>query len=240
MQYFFLINNIKCGSCVNSITSLLSERIEATNIVFDNLNTQISFITDQEVNTNSLNQLLKEIGDYLVSDKILLESSITYKSISQSVSYKPIYLIFSYLIGINILISLIKFNLDTFMMNFMASFFIVFSFFKILDLKGFADGFSSYDIVARRFYIYGYIYPFIELCFGIAYLLCGQDLYLNMAVFFVMLIASIGVIKAKLMKQQFYCACVGTFLKVPLGSIAIIEYITMVVMSLIMIFIIIG
>jgi hypothetical protein len=49
-----------------------------------------------------------------------------------------------------------------------------------------------------------------------------------------MLISSIGVIKAKLSKQQFYCACVGTFLKVPLGNIAIIEDLLMMMMAFFM------
>jgi len=36
------------------------------------------------------------------------------------------------------------------MLDFMAGFFLVFSFFKLLDLRGFADAYQSYDIIARR------------------------------------------------------------------------------------------
>jgi hypothetical protein len=152
--------------------------------------------------------------------------------------YKPIYILFGYLLATNILIAISSssnFQLEKFMTNFMASFFLVFSFFKMLDLKGFADGYSSYDIIARKNYRYGYFYPFIELGFGVGYILFDTNIYLNITVFIIMLISSIGVIKAKLNKQKFDCACVGTFLKVPLGNITIIEDITMVIMSLFMV-----
>ena len=53
---------------------------------------------------------------------------------------------------------------------FMAGFFITFSFFKFLDLRAFADSYSMYDLLAKRVRTYGFVYPFIELAMGIAYL----------------------------------------------------------------------
>lgn len=50
---------------------------------------------------------------------------------------------------------------------FMAGFFIVFAGFKLMDLKGFAEGYSTYDLLAQRWSGYGYIYPFVELAFGL-------------------------------------------------------------------------
>ena len=49
---------------------------------------------------------------------------------------------------------------------FMSGFFITFAGFKLIDLKGFVEGYSTYDLLAKRFASYGYIYPFIELFFG--------------------------------------------------------------------------
>lgn len=151
-------------------------------------------------------------------------------------SYKPIYLIFTYLLLINFIISAKSMQIESFMPNFMASFFFVFSFFKFLDLKGFAKGYSSYDIIASNFYFYGYIYPFLELGFGLGYLFLGKNIFLNIIVFIVMFISSIGVIRAKFGGERFTCACVGTFLKVPLGNIAIIEDVTMTIMAVLLIF----
>jgi hypothetical protein len=51
---------------------------------------------------------------------------------------------------------------------FMSGFFLVFSFFKMLDINGFADSYSMYDIVAKKLKAWGYIYVFVELALGLA------------------------------------------------------------------------
>lgn len=229
MIHKFAINGIACASCIQKISALLSTKINATSINFSANNTVIEFSTTTTIDIKQINQLLKKIGNYSVGS---INTTVSSKNLEDNLSYKPIYMIFTYLILVNLVISLRSMELINFMPNFMASFFLVFSFFKLLDIKGFADGYSSYDIIAKRFYFYGYIYPFIEFSFGFGYLIIPHNLYFNSAVFLLMLISSIGVIKAKLSKQQFYCACVGTFLNVPLGSIAIIEDLLMTVMSL--------
>jgi hypothetical protein len=57
-----------------------------------------------------------------------------------------------------------------FMYPFMGYFFIFFSLFKLFDLRGFVDGFSMYDLLTQRLRTYGYVYPFLELFLGLAYL----------------------------------------------------------------------
>lgn len=201
-------------------------------MTFNESNSIIRFSSNLNHGLEHLNNQLVLIGDYQ------LESMINPINMHNHLSsYKPIYIIFSYIFIISMIGSFIHsrhFDLEVFMTNFMAGFFLIFSFFKMLDLKGFAASYSLYDIIAKRFYAYGYIYPFIELSFGLLYLLFANSIYLNVFVCLIMLISSIGVIKARLSKQLFTCACVGTFLKVPLGNITIIEDITMVFMSLIM------
>src|SRR5919108_2926504 len=54
---------------------------------------------------------------------------------------------------------------------FMIGFFLVFAGFKLIDLKGFTEGYSTYDLLAKRIFVYGYVYPFIELFFGLAMIL---------------------------------------------------------------------
>lgn len=224
MHYKFNISGITCSACIEKITELLEKKLDIKNLTFSQENSQIEFDSAADIDAKRLNILLATIGKYTVAvDSI------------DDTSYKPIYLIFGYLIAVNLLITMKNFQIEVFMANFMAGFFLIFSFFKMLDLKGFAEGYASYDIVAKRFFNYGYAYPFIELGFGIGYLLFSKSLFLNIIVFIVMLISSAGVIKAKLSKQSFYCACVGTFLKVPLGTLAIIENLTMTIMSLLMI-----
>jgi len=237
-HYKFNISGITCNNCIAKIIKLLEEQLAATEISFSNANKAIEFNTNIPVNMEQLNQLLTTIGNYKINELALPENINNAKDTpDDAASYKPIYIIFAYLIAISIIVKLKGANFETALASGMAGFFLIFSFFKMLDLKGFAEGYSSYDIIAKRFYNYGYIYPFIELAFGIGYISVGESLYLNIVVFIIMSISSIGVIQSMLSKSKFYCACVGTFLKVPLGMVALIEDLSMVVMSLAMIII---
>lgn len=228
MNYQFSIRGI---SCIQKISTLLSNDFNATNINFSKNNSIIEFESSIPTDVKQLNISLATIGNYSVSELTEDNTQVVPINREDKPSYKPIYMIFAYLILVNFVISARNMQSG----SFMASFFLVFSFFKLLDLEGFAGGYSSYDLIAKKFYRYGYVYPFIELGFGFGYLIFPQYLYFNLAVFVLMLISSIGVIKAKFSKHKFYCACVGTFLKVPLGSIAIIEDLLMTIMALVMV-----
>jgi len=149
-------------------------------------------------------------------------------------TYYPLILIFGYLVmGVGVM----QINADHLsamqaMNHFMGGFFIVFSFFKLLDLKGFAEGYSTYDIVAKKFYSYGYIYPFIELALGLAYLSEIAPVYNNAVTILVMSISSIGVIQSLLKKNKIQCACLGTVFKLPMTQVTLFEDLLMVGMAI--------
>lgn len=106
---------------------------------------------------------------------------------------------------------------------FMIGFFLVFSGFKLIDLKGFAEGYSTYDLLAKKWFGYGYIYPFIELFFGLAMILFSNVSWLLWAELIIMTFSGIGVALKIAKKEKFQCACLGTFLKVPLTKITLVE-----------------
>jgi hypothetical protein len=114
---------------------------------------------------------------------------------------------------------------------FMAGFFLAFSFFKFLDLKGFAESYSMYDILAKKIKIYGFIYPFIELALGIAYLTSFKPTFTNSSTVIIMGISSIGVIKSVLNKRKIQCACLGAVFNLPMSTVTIIEDLLMVAMA---------
>ncbi len=117
------------------------------------------------------------------------------------------------------------------MQHFMAGFFIVFSFFKLMNLGGFAEGYGSYDIVAKQFPAWGFIYPFVELALGILFLTGLESRGTAIATFIVMGVSSIGVIQSLLQKKVFQCACLGTIIKLPLSKVTLFEDLLMVFMS---------
>src|SRR5688572_3082930 len=113
------------------------------------------------------------------------------KKTSKLETYKPLIIIISLIFFVSLVTS--RFQVELFMRYFMAGFFLIFSGFKLLDIKGFADGYSTYDLLARKFYGYGFIYPFIELFFGIAYLYGPTPSWLNLLTFIVMAFSGVGV-----------------------------------------------
>lgn len=106
---------------------------------------------------------------------------------------------------------------------FMIGFFLVFSGFKLMDLKGFSKGYSMYDLLAKKWFGYGYIYPFIELFFGISMIVLPTNKLILLSEIIVMAFSGAGVVIKLLKHEKFQCACLGTFLKVPLTKITLIE-----------------
>lgn len=154
-------------------------------------------------------------------------------------SYKPLIIIVSLILLVTVTLSWIDFLQGDFywqvaMSYFMAGFFLVFSGFKLLDLSGFAEGYSTYDLIAQKWYGYGYVYPFIELCLGLGYLLQLNNPLLHWITLLVMTVSGIGVAIKVARKEPFQCACLGTFLKVPLTKVTLIEDFGMAVMALLM------
>lgn len=141
--------------------------------------------------------------------------------------YYPLILIFTYVFAVSLLT-------DDKMQTFMAGFFLVFSGFKLLDIAGFAKAYATYDLLAKRWHTYGFIYPFLELGLGFAYLLQWQPMLTYMATIILMGFSSLGVLKALLKKQHIRCACLGTVLNLPMTIITLVEDLIMVIMALAM------
>ena len=119
----------------------------------------------------------------------------------------------------------------TFMRVFMSGFFILFSLFKMFDLQAFADSYSMYDIVARRFKAWGYIYAFIELGLVLLYAINYELLITNILTLVIMSIGITGVFQSVLNKREINCACLGVVFKLPMSTVTIIEDAAMIVMS---------
>jgi hypothetical protein len=152
------------------------------------------------------------------------------------VTYKPILLIFAYITGITLLVEWMQgeFAWMRWMNHFMAGFFLVFSFFKLLNLKGFAESYSMYDIVAKKWSAWGYIYAFTELALGAAFLTGFNPILTNIVTFTVMTVSIIGVLQSVLNKRKIKCACLGDVFNLPMSTITIIEDALMIGMSGIM------
>lgn len=242
MTHTYQISGMTCSGCEAKVKSLL-EKVNAVTGVNINLEKGEADISmSHHVPTTDLQTALKDYPKYQLQEKemhavhMVVDPEETEDSTSWLVTYKPILLIFSYILGITLLIEAYhgSFHWDTWMNNFMAGFFLVFSFFKMLDLKGFAESYFSYDIIARHWMGWGYIYAFIELALGLAYLFHINPLVTNAVTFIVMSISIIGVLKSVLNKRKIKCACLGAVFNLPMSTVTIIEDALMIAMSGIM------
>jgi len=116
----------------------------------------------------------------------------------------------------------------------MGLFYIVFSFFKMLDLNGFEMSFSMYDPIAKKVPFYGKIYPFIETLLGLMFLMRFQIDIALIATLIILGVTTIGVSKALFKKELIRCACLGTTLKLPMTEATFIENIIMILMAVLM------
>jgi hypothetical protein len=157
-------------------------------------------------------------------------------------SYLPLINVISVIILVVVALSLRDMNIGVASLHktisyFMSGFFLTFATFKLMDLKGFAEGYSTYDLLAKKLPIYGYIYPFIELAFGLSMILAPTSVVILCTEIFVMMFSGIGVAIQMAKREPFMCACLGTFLKVPLTYVTLVEDFGMMALGMIMLII---
>lgn len=240
MKHTYLVSGMTCQVCVAKVKSELLKLGDVTEAEVQLASPQATISMQRHIPLPQLQSALHKAGNYNISeaDGGMHTSTPSKERASWFNTYKPILLIGAYLIVITLVSSFVNDNFTSvfWMSNFMAGFFLVFSFFKMLDLKAFADSYSSYDIIAKRWHGWGFIYAFIEVSLGIAFLLRFDPLLVNGVAFAVMGISIIGVLKSVLNKQKIQCACLGTVFNLPMSSVTIIEDALMIVMSGFMIF----
>lgn len=103
---------------------------------------------------------------------------------------------------------------------------------KLQNLLSFATGFVQYDLVARRYVPYSYVYPFVEAGAG-AFMIAGIATWIVApAALIVSSIGAVSVVKAVFIdKRDLNCACVGGGSSVPLGFISLSENLMMIAMA---------
>lgn len=104
---------------------------------------------------------------------------------------------------------------------------------KLQDVERFSNMFLGYDLLARRFVPYSYVYPFAELLAGVL-MVAGALMWLSIPVaLFIGGIGAISVFKAVYVdKRELKCACVGGANNVPLGFVSLTENLMMIAMAI--------
>lgn len=247
MKTEYNISGMTCGSCVAKVQQVLDSISEIEIAVVQREYPQAIIDSDHPIDLDNANKLLAQAGNYKISlgekksvpkpfPKIKSAIDLPEKSLN---TYKPLILIVAFISGVSLLTQypFESFSSMIWMRHFMAGFFIVFAFFKLLNLSGFANSYSMYDIIAARWKGWGFIYPFAELTLGVLYLINFEPFATNVATIIVLGVSSIGVIQSNLNKKKIKCACLGDVFNLPMSTVTIVEDLTMVGMAVAMLFV---
>lgn len=237
MTHTYNITGMTCNGCVAKAKSTLLKIGDITEAYVQLTSPQATITMQKHIPVTFLQNALHKAGDYIITEADGgMHHSPDVETKTWIETYKPILLIFFYisLVAIITAISATGFDRMVGMRVFMSGFFLVFSFFKMLDLKGFAKSYAMYDIVAKKWSAWGYIYVFIELGLGLAYAMNFNPLVTNVITLIVMTISIIGVLQSVLNNRKIQCACLGAVFNLPMSTVTIIEDGLMIAMSAIM------
>lgn len=227
----YQVKGLTCGGCVKRVTDLLNQYASEATVT---LEPPLATLTNPAIDFVALNKKLAEIGSYaLLPNNTTTISSNAHFEKNWLMTYLPLLTVIGYILVVTLSIELSTktFIFMRWMQHFMAGFFIVFSFFKMLDIRGFASSYAMYDLLAKRWFGFGLIYPFIELSLGIWYILDWQPVLLNWVTLFIMSFSTVGVVLAVMNQQKIRCACLGTGFNLPMSTVTIIEDLSMVLMA---------
>ncbi|MGH1384019.1 heavy-metal-associated domain-containing protein [Kordia sp.] len=239
MTHTYNIKGMTCGGCKASVEKYLGQ-VENVNEVVVNLEkAEAQVKMNNHVTTETLQKALPE--KYTLSEK---ENKNVFQMTSQSMDtteeksklqqLQPLLLILFYIATTSVLLHYKNWAGNAVMLDFMGLFFIVFSFFKMLDLKNFPESFRMYDPLAKRVTLYGWVYPFIETALGLMFLMRFEIEIALIATLILLSITTVGVTKTLLDKKSIRCACLGTALKLPMTEATFIENAIMIVMAIVM------
>lgn len=131
-------------------------------------------------------------------DKDVKKEASSHKTLKEKwVMYKPLVIILIFCSVMSLPYNaFVVHPFEAFMSSFMGFFFVFLSLFKFFDLKGFVDGFATYDLITKRFRVYGYAYPFIEFFLGLMYLIQFDPFLTNGITVVVMTVSGVGVLRS--------------------------------------------
>lgn len=240
MKHTYKIVGMTCGNCKATIEKNLSVLPDVVDVVVNLEKGEATITMDNHIEVSELQKALP--SKYSITEKehknVFASTRASDFEVEQEKSklqqLKPLLLILFYITAASVLLHYKNWNWGEAMLDFMGLFYIVFSFFKMLDLKGFPESFKMYDPLAKRVPLYGWIYPFIETALGLMFLMRFEVKMALIITLVVLGITTVGVTKTLLDKKSIRCACLGTALKLPMTEATFIENAIMIVMAILM------
>ena len=234
MNEVYKVSGMTCDGCANSIKEALelNKLISSVNISLENENINIS--SDKSFTVNELNSLIENLGNYKIYEENIFSKIIEYFS-----SKKTLLLALSLVLisSLSLHIGEDNFELNEWMVSYMGIFFLLFSFLKLIDVKGFSESFKKYDLISKIIPGFAITYPFLELFLALTFL----SSYFLIASYIMTLIFMtsqfFGVFISLQRKEVIKCACMGSSINIDISTLTLIENFVMILMSSYMIII---
>ncbi len=236
----FKIDGMTCQSCVAKVTTALKNLPSVDSVVVSLNDKSATLNSALPVELPAVRDVLAHFSKYSVlnfSESALpsdFKKTDESAAVSKLVTYKPLIVLFSYVFFVSMSYQIFQkqFEIHIFMNHIMAGFFIGLSFFKMLSLNAFAESFSGYDPLAKKWLSYGLLYPFIELALGLLFITATNLLFANLITIFILTLTTYGVVKKLQTKSKLLCACAGAGFSLPLSGVTVFENAVMILMAL--------
>ncbi len=232
MKSTLKISGMTCEGCRSSVTDKLGSLDGVDDVQVDLASGEAVIYSKNPVSFSLIREILP--AKYSVTKEESLNLDIQgdkINKVSKVEQLKPLFIILAYIFISSILLNYKNWSSNNAMLDFMGLFYIVFSFFKILDIKGFSMSFRMYDPLAKQVPIYGSIYPFIEILLGMMFLTRFEVKTALILTVIVLGITTIGVTQTLIDKRSIKCACLGTTLNLPMTEATFIENAIMIIMA---------
>lgn len=215
------------------ITNIVKAHSSVQTVTVDLAAQQMEVRAESSLSDAEIAALVASAGDYRATAKASAQPmpEIAYEPRGFWATYKPL-LILALMLAVVPAVALgTELRLHEWMRWFMAGFFLSFSFFKLLDVKAFADSYRMYDWIAKMIPAWGLAYPFIELGLGLAYAANWNPELTHGTTLVLMLVSAGGVIQSNLQKKAIRCACLGTVFNLPMSTVTVVEDLSMAAMA---------
>ncbi|WP_375173554.1 MauE/DoxX family redox-associated membrane protein [Pseudooceanicola sp.] len=153
----------------------------------------------------------------------------------EETSYRPVIAIFSVAFLIAAALMLRAGGIDPLFLltGFVSAAMVLLGLQKLQDVESFSTMFLNYDLLARKWVPYGYIYPYAETLAGVLMIAGVLPWVSGPVALFIGTVGAVSVFKAVYIdRRELKCACVGGGSNVPLGFVSLTENLMMMAMGL--------
>ena len=229
MSQVFQVTGIVCKSCLPHLNNALSLHVEEMWV--NDRPASIQFVIKRDVEHQTIHDALHKVDKKYSFTEACGSRYDRFKLWYKT--YYPLLLIIAFIALVSSILTVNSQDPSAalWMQSFMSGFFLVFSFFKFLDLRGFARAYAKYDLLAKYCPKYGMIYPFMELGLAIAYITSFMPIATYIFTIVLMAFGGLGVLRVVLKGETLACACLGTTLNLPMSSLTIVENFGMALMA---------